>query len=259
MSSLPDVVYLSTSYHLRRFDLPLLRHLSQYVTTAQWEYKQDLDEPDSMDIAVVLLHDYLKNRDQPTHLIGHGVGGLLGLLYARRYPERVKSLTLLSVGVYPAITWQSQYYCHRQFFPCDRHTLMMQMACHLFGHRDRETLKWLAMLLEKDIDCSLSPHSLFEQISIPAAGSPVPMLVCGCEDDFVVGTPNFQKWKLWFNDSDRLSIFPQGRHFFHYFHAPKVGREILQFWKSLQYKKATQSVLESKLQESKLQEFKQKL
>jgi|GEM_PF-2838428 len=76
--------------------------------------KSRLAIPTSLDAALVLLHDYLKEGDRPLHLLGHSTGGLLGLLYAHRYPERVRSLTLLSVGVHPAIDWQAHYYIQRQ-------------------------------------------------------------------------------------------------------------------------------------------------
>jgi len=39
------------------------------------------DKASLLDVAVLLLHDYLKSNDQPVHLIGHSTGGLLGLLY----------------------------------------------------------------------------------------------------------------------------------------------------------------------------------
>jgi len=55
----------------------------------------------------------ISNRNRPVHLVGHSTGGAR-LLYARRYPETVKSLTLLGVGTYSAVDWQAHYYVHRQ-------------------------------------------------------------------------------------------------------------------------------------------------
>jgi hypothetical protein len=49
--SQPDVICLNTSHFLKRFNLPLLRYLSQQVTIAQWEYEQDYDEPSDMNRA----------------------------------------------------------------------------------------------------------------------------------------------------------------------------------------------------------------
>lgn len=103
MSQLPEALWLNVSPALEKLDRPLLKHLSQHLSIAQWQYCQTPDEPMSLEIALVLLHDYLKHHDRPIHLLGHGTGGLLGLLYTRQHPERVRSLTLLSVGVYPAV------------------------------------------------------------------------------------------------------------------------------------------------------------
>jgi len=77
MSKLPDVLWLNTSSSFQCFDRPLLRYLSMQVTIAQWEYVQSQDKASLLDVAVLLLHDYLKSNDQPVHLIGHSTGGLL--------------------------------------------------------------------------------------------------------------------------------------------------------------------------------------
>lgn len=233
MTGLPDVVCLSPSQSLKRFDLPLLRYLSQLVVTAQWEYCLGDDEPSSMDTAVLLLHDYLKSRSQPVHLVGHGTGGLLGLMYSRQYPEMVNSLTLLSVGVHPAISWQYQYYFNHHFLLCSREVLLAQMAVNLFGHKDRHTVKGLVQLLQKDLDYSLSPHSPIEQKNLSPVHVPVPLFVCGSDDDFVISPNELQGWQAWLKEGDRLWSCPQGRHFFHYFHPQEVGRQMLSFWKSL--------------------------
>ena len=92
-------VWINANPSFKRFDDRIIRYLSCQVPIAYWEYRQEWDEASSIEIALILLHDYLKSRSQPVDLIGHGTGGLLGLLYARR----VKSLTLLGVGCNPAI------------------------------------------------------------------------------------------------------------------------------------------------------------
>lgn len=102
MSNLPNVLCLSANPNLKNFDRPLLRSLSKQITIAQWEYCQSQDEPSSLEVALELVHDYLQQLVSPIHLVGHGTSGLLGLLYAQQHPERVRSLTLLSVGIYPA-------------------------------------------------------------------------------------------------------------------------------------------------------------
>ena len=91
MSKLPNVLMLNVSPSLKGFNQLLMRRLSWQVAIAQWEYCQSQDEASSSEVALILLHDYLKASDHPVHLIGHGISGLVGLLYARRHPERVKS------------------------------------------------------------------------------------------------------------------------------------------------------------------------
>ena len=114
MPKIADALWLSVSPSLKRLDQPLLNELSQQVPIAQWEYSQTLDEPCCLATTITLLHDYLEQCDRPIHLLGHSVSGLIGLLYARQYPQRVKSLTLLSVASYPAVNWQVHYYILRQ-------------------------------------------------------------------------------------------------------------------------------------------------
>ncbi len=231
MSTLPDVLWLNTSPSLQCLAQPLLCYLSHQVTIAQWEYCQSQDEGSSLDVAVLLLHKYLKSCNRPVHLIGHSTGGLLGLLYARRYPETVKSLTLLAVGVDAAVDWQAHYYMHRQLL--SRQGTLNAMAYNLFGYQNEHTIKNLVSILERDLDCSLSPHSLFQQLSVPPGGVSVPLMVCGSKDDIIVEPDALQGWRPWLKEGDRLWECLEGRHFFHFFQLQLVGEQILDFWTSL--------------------------
>lgn len=182
---------------------------------------------------LALLHDYLKSHHRPVHLIGHGTGGLLGLLYARQHPEKVRSLTLLAVGVHPTVDWQAYYYIHRRFWPCSRQIILTQMVDILFGHQNKYSTKRLAKILEQDLDNSVSPNSLFQKMTVPLEGVPVPLMVCGSKDDIVVNSNELLGWQAWLKTGDRLWLCPQGGHFFHYFYPQQVGRMIFKFWKSL--------------------------
>lgn len=225
-----DALWLSTSTSFKGFDRALLKYLSQQFTVAQWEYDQIPDEANSLEKALVLLHDYLKSRPEPIHLMGHSTGGLLGLLYARRYPERVQSLTLLSVGAHPAIDWQTHYYKLRQLLPCSRERVLTQMVGALFGVQERSMVHYLTNLLEQDLDRSLSPHTLLKCASIPPGDVPVPLLVCGSADDTVIDRNELQRWQPWLKSRDRLWICPKGRYFFHYFYPKPVAKQIFSFW-----------------------------
>ena len=236
MSYLPTVLWLSTNPSFSRFEQPLMRYLSNHMTVAQWEYLQSQDEPTSLDTALVLLHDYLKSHHQPINLIGHSTGGLLGLLYARKHPERVKSLTLLGVGAHPYVDWQAHYYALRQLLNCSRTIVLTQMVYNLFGYHNQRSTKGLIRILEQDLNTSPSPHSLFERVSGACGGVDVPMMVCGSQEDVVIDPTALQGWRQWLKPEDVLWECPQGSHFFHYFHPQMVGRQVVKFWNSLSVK-----------------------
>ena len=104
-----DVLWLSVSPSWQFFDRCLLSYLNDFVPVQIWEYQQTEDEARSLDRAVELLHDFLTWRDRPLHLISHSTSGLVGLMYARRYPHKVSSLGLLAVGWLYAINWQAHF------------------------------------------------------------------------------------------------------------------------------------------------------
>ena len=101
-------------------------------------FAREPDEPIDLHIAITSLHEYLQTCKGAVHLVGHGIAGLVGWLYARQYPERVRSLTLLSVGVNLATSWHSHYYEQRQLMGCSRETILARTAFYLFGYRDKE-------------------------------------------------------------------------------------------------------------------------
>ena len=236
----PQIVAICTSQSLRRFDLPLLRSLSRQYAIAQWEYCQNVDQPVDLNLAIAGLHEFIQTCQDKVHLVGHGIAGLVGWLYAKQYPERVRSLTMLSTGVDLASSWHSHYYEQRQLISCSREVMLMRTAFYLFGYRDKEMLYWLAELLKQDLDNSLVPHSLFAPTHIAPTTIAVPMLVCGAMDDYVAGGVNsYQKWKLHLKDIDRLWLSNSGKHFFHYSQSQTVSIQIRSFWNSLTLLKAT--------------------
>lgn len=230
MSEFPDALWLNVSPSFQVFDRPLLKALARHVTVGQWEYSQSPDEPMSFEIALGLLDEYLSQGDRPVDLLGHGTAGLLGLLYARRYPERVRSLTLLSVGVDPAIDWQAYYYNQLDCLPYSRELMLTWMVYQLFGCQFSARVQQIRRRLDRALSSSLSPHTLYRQESFCPSGVPVPLLVCGSESDPVVPSNLLQGWQLWFKESDRLWQCPDGGYFFHYFYPQQVATQITQFW-----------------------------
>jgi pimeloyl-ACP methyl ester carboxylesterase len=231
MSKKIHALWLNTNPSFQRFQRPLFRYLSNQFTLAHWQYCQDHDEPSSLDIALVLLHDYLKTLSYPVHLVGHSTGGLLGLLYARKYPERVKSLTLLAVGVHPTVDWQAHYYILRSMLPCSSEIVLAQMVQNMFGFYSKPYLKDLIKILRRDLNTSPSPHSLYQRVSINPGGVAMPLMVCGSQDDVIADINLVRGWQQYLEPGDLLYECPQGHHFFHYFHSQLVGRKIVKFWR----------------------------
>ncbi len=233
MHTYPDALWLNTNPSFRRFDQLLVHHLSCHLPIGQWEYSQSSDEPTSLDIALTLLHDYLKSASKPIHLMGHSTGGLLGLLYARKHPERVKSLTLLGVGVHPAVDWQIHYYTLRELLPCSQEIILSQMVKLLFGYQSNYETKSLAQLLKQDLATSPSSHSLYQRSRITSGGVSMPLMICGGKDDLIISGSDLQAWKAWLKKGDRLWECSQGNHFFHFFYPRQVGKQILNFWQAI--------------------------
>ncbi|HEY9890080.1 MAG TPA: alpha/beta hydrolase [Candidatus Obscuribacterales bacterium] len=226
----PAALWLSVNPSFRRLEQPLLAILQGDRPLAHWGYDQTPDEPSSLAVAVTLLHDYVKGCDRPLHLIGHSTGGLVGLLYARQHPDRVKSLTLLGVGINPAIDWKAHYYTQLDLLPCGRRRVLTQMVHSLFGRQPKHCLEGLLALLERDLMTSLSLHSPLGRYSLFPGGVGVPLLVAGGQEDRVVDPVQLQGWKPWLKPGDRLWLCPAGRHFFYASHAAATAAIVQDFW-----------------------------
>ncbi|MDB9527627.1 alpha/beta hydrolase [Oscillatoria sp. CS-180] len=230
MTYVPDALWIGVNPSLSRFDQRLFRLLNRQIEMHYWGYCQTADEPCCMETALSLLHEYMQQHSQPIHLVGHGLSGALGLVYARLYPTRVKSLTLLSVGVNPTVGWQAHYYALRNLLPCDRYVILLQMVGMLFGPHSVAKANGLVKLLEKVLDTELSPHSLADCDGFSQGGIHSPLLICHGAHDAVVDPKAHSRWQQWLQPGDRLWTCPQGRHFFHDTHAKKVSPIVLDFW-----------------------------
>lgn len=233
MADIPEGLWLCANPRLRQFDRPLFDQLSQDIQMRCWHYSQTADEPCSLEVALVLLHDYLKQQSQPVHLVGHGLSGIVGLLYAQRYPESVKSLTLLSVGVTPAVNWHAHYYALRESLPCRRSIVLNQMVRLLFGPQCPNRTAALMRILAKVLDMELTSHALGHRHTIPMGGIEVPLLVCHGADDMILDANSQGQWQKWLKPSDRRWICPEGRHFFHYEYPQQCCQVLLAFWQQM--------------------------
>lgn len=233
MLNSPSALWLNTSNSLLCFDLPLINYLATKVKLKKWRYKQDLDQPSCLKIAVNSLDQYLQKSPEPVHLIGHSTAGLLGLLYARQHPEKVKSLTILGVGVNPNIDWISYYYIFREALHCSRDEILTRLVKNLFGDLHNFCRKNLKNRLEQALDSSISPHSLYQRVSVSSGGISAPLMVCGSQNDPIIPLHQLRGWRTYLKPIDRLWECPQEYHFFHYFQVQQVGEAIIEFWESL--------------------------
>lgn len=243
-------VWINANPSFKYFDGRIVRYLSNQVPIAYWEYGQNLDEPSCIEIALTLLHDYLKSKSQAIDLIGHGTGGLLGLLYARKYPHRVKSLTLLGVGCAPAIDWQAHYYQMRKLLPCSQDVLLARMVQMMFGHQSRSNVLDLIEFLKRDLYTAPTAHSLYQINRIDAGGVSMPLMVCGSENDGIVDPCALNGWNDYLKDRDLLWTTPLGHHFFHYFFPEFTGRKIVKFWQSVEIQSRLVSPKSTNLEET---------
>ncbi|NJL64527.1 MAG: alpha/beta hydrolase [Methylacidiphilales bacterium] len=238
MSELFSVLWVNTSPSLKCFDKPLIRHLSKHTNIAYWEYIQTLDEASSIDNAVTLLYDYLKQRNSsevnnPIHLIGHGISGSVALVFARNYPHLVSSLTLLAVGSQPAMTWHSHYYMQRKILPISREQVLINSIRSLLGNQLPYPAKSLITAFTKDLEKAPTPDSLFRLVNLPQGGVQLPLMVCGSKTDPIITPIELSNWQNWLKSGDKLWECAEGHHYFHYFYPEKCGQQILGFWQRI--------------------------
>jgi len=232
MSMYGDIVWTSGSPYLRCFHMPLLKKLFRYANVSVWEYLQSLDESACMDTAVELLHSYLKNRESPVNLIGHGTGGTIALIFARQYPQFVKSLTLLSVAAQPAKTWHVNYYQQRQIYTQNIGESLSNTLHHIFKDKFPCHEKNLHNLMDKfyqDLENMPLMHSLLQIEQLPTGGVSMPLMICSGQIDMILGYLEIHDWEKWLKSEDVLWQCPQGGHFFHYFYPEIVSQQISTF------------------------------
>lgn len=229
-TDMPKFIWVSASPSLKYFHRRLLNSLSKVVELEFWEYYQTLDEGSSIDGGISLLHEYLSTLNTPIHLIGHGSGGIIALGYARMYPTKIASLTLLSVAVQPAIDWHSYYYTQWQSLPANRDCMIRSIASSLFPDACFIYVRDLTSRLERDLIEAPSNNSLFRLDILEEGGVTMPLMVCGSQDDPVISSTALYGWANYFKPADKIWQSATGGHFFHHVHSELVSDRIQQFW-----------------------------
>ena len=228
------VLWVNANPSFKALDLPLLKQLSTHCTVARWEYRQDWDEASSLEMAVELLGEYLQTSNGcPVHLAGHGLSGSIAAIAAARYPDRVQSLTLLSVAPQPSLTWQSYYYWQRLATYCSQERILAQLAKSLFGPKLPTTIQTIVALLQKDLWLTPTPHSLASLQAFTDLKLAVPTLIGSGSCDFVVEPIASELWAPQLMPCDRSFSIPDGYYFFHQANPARVAQEMVQFFQSI--------------------------
>lgn len=236
MSIYGDIIWASGSTFLRCLHMPLLKELLRYTNVSVWEYIQYFDESACIDTAVELLHSHLKNQESTVNLIGHGIGGTIALIYARKYPQFIRSLTLLSVSTQPAKTWHVNYYEQRQINACSQKEALLKTLYNIFGDNfpcHGNSPHHLIGKFHKELENIPLTHSLFKMEQLPTGGVTIPLMICGSEIDNILSYSEINDWEKWLKPEDNLWKYPQGGHFFHCFYPKILSMQILRF---LQFK-----------------------
>ncbi|MEM8605295.1 MAG: alpha/beta hydrolase [Cyanobacteria bacterium P01_H01_bin.121] len=228
-----NALWLTLNPSLKRLDQRVLCQLYRRTKIHRWEYHQTPDEPCCLETIIGYLHETLTTQAQPLHLLGHGISGTVALLYAQRYPQHVRSLTLLAVGQSPGVTWHSHYYAMRELLPCDRHVLLSHLARMMLGNFCPHVINGFAKLLELDLDEGFAPHSLAGITSIDAQSVEPPVLVCYGQHDLILSPQNYTTTDCWLKPTDQIWQCPEGKHFFHFAAPEQVAKRIYDYWQNL--------------------------
>ncbi len=231
MSLSGSVLWLNVSPSLSWLHAPLLQRLARSVSIARWNYSQTLAAPSALDSAIARLHQYLQARaTDPLHLVGHGLSAAFACQYADRYPQQVRSLTLLSVAPQEMATWHLYYYLQRQQLSICRIRLLMGIAQCLLGGQSFPLIQRLALALDRDLEAAPSLYSLLCHLSQPNPAPSVPVLLGNSQDDAVVKAFSPEEWANRLPTGSCQWLAPAGRHFFHYFAPDAIAHQMFQFW-----------------------------
>ena len=205
--------------------------LSRTFSVQRWSFQHDLDESCSVATVHDLLRQTLVASPEPMHLVGHGISGTVACLFAEKYPDLVKSLTLLSVDTLSANHWSSHYLDMRSQLPSSRQAILRHLSSLLFSHQNPRAVEVLPCLLAKCLDNEFTQGSIVNQQHIPDLNSPkeVPTFVLNGESDFVVDTNSRDRWSKSLKSGDRFVCMEKGRHFFQFDQSQHVAQLITAF------------------------------
>ncbi|WP_114994346.1 alpha/beta fold hydrolase [Synechococcus sp. UW179A] len=204
--------------------------LSRSFAVQRWSFQHDLDESCSVQTVLELLRQTLVASSEPMHLVGHGISGTVACLFAEKYPDLVKSLTLLSVDTLSANHWSSHYLDMRSQLPTSRQAILSHLSSLLFSSNNSRSTEIVPCLLAKCLDTEFIQGSIVNQQTIKNLQTPeVPTLVLNGEFDFVVDINSHDRWSETLKSGDRYVCMKNGRHFFQFNQAQHAADLITAF------------------------------
>lgn len=225
-----EILWIDLQPTLHCLNKRVAQLLSQTAHVRRWSFQHDLDESCSIETIHQLLYETLEASLEPVHLIGHGISGTISCLFAEKYPDLVKSLTLLSVDTLSSNHWSSHYLQMRSRLPCARKSILIHLSSMLFPQISPQASHAFPSLLVKCLDSefiqgSILGHAPLDNLCV----SGVPTLVLNGSDDFVVDSNSEIRWSQILKPGDRYHSVHHGRHFFQFDQASKTAQAITDF------------------------------
>jgi len=226
----PVVLWIDLQPTLYCLNKRVGQRLSRDIGVKRWSFQLDPDEFCMESTVHSMLKTTLESMDEPTHLIGHGLSGVITCEFAHRYPELVESVTLLSVDTLSVNQWSSHYLRMRQQLVFSRDQILKQLSSLLFHVKSSQVKAAFPRLLKACLDNELIQGSIANHDRPGSLTSPqVPTLVINGHDDVVVDRKAQQRWERQLKPGDCYHSLPGGRHFFQFSHAELTATLIRSF------------------------------
>ena len=206
--------------------------LDQHFEVKRWSFEHDLDESCDVDIVHSLLRQTIEDSSTQVHLIGHGISGTIAYLYAQKYPERILSVSVLSVDTHSTNQWTSHYQSMRSQLPCSRYHILSHLSSLLVDSSSEQIGNIVMRLLARCLDNDFVYGSIIKSQKIENINKAnVPILVINGEKDFVVDKQSHDRWKNILKPGDCYQQISDGRHFFPFTEWRKTSKMIESFIK----------------------------
>ena len=206
------------------------QYLSRKRQVKRWSFQHDLDESCNEETVYDLLCETLQNDDNKYHIIGHGLSGTLACKFAQKYPQKLKSLTLLSVDTHTSNHWSSHYLKIRSQLPCSRTQVLSHLSSLLFHQSNARAAAAFPCLLAKCLDSEYIQGSVISQYTRDELIIPsIPVLIINGQHDFVVDENSRHRWVKKLKPGDCYQSINKGRHFFQFSHSQSTVQRINAF------------------------------